>query len=162
MAYRWHSFHSGWGPTFGLDWHTSDFTEPLGSTDAPLGALRTRALLAGFGHTRRLKRLTASANVSVGYSFNHFTVDSGAYPAFARTGVTLTDVRVRDSAMLKPDVSVWYDVARHVGVGISAAYLVARPDQIISTATGSTTRQLHADAFELTAGLTFGVWKKKG
>ena len=109
VAYRWHSFHSGWGPTFGLDWHTNDFTEPLGSANMPLGSLRMRALLAGYGHTRHFKRLTASGSVSVGYSFNNFTVDGSARPAFARTGVALTDVRVHDSAMLKPDVAVWYE-----------------------------------------------------
>src|SRR5262249_6634155 len=44
VAYRWHAFHSGWGPTFGLDWHSTDFNEPLGSVDAPFGSVRMRAI----------------------------------------------------------------------------------------------------------------------
>src|SRR5215475_6934828 len=56
LAYRWHSFHSGWGPTFGLDWHTTDFTAPGNGVDTPLGSLRMRALLAGYGSTRRVGR----------------------------------------------------------------------------------------------------------
>jgi hypothetical protein len=46
-------------------------------------------------------------------------------------------------------------------VAISVAYLVARPEAILTTAAGPATRHLHADALELTAGITFGVWKKR-
>ena len=161
IAYRWHSFQSGWGPTFGLDWHSTDFDETLGGLDAPLGSLRMRALLAGFGYTHHLGRFSASANVSGGYAFNHFTVARDAFPTFARTGVSLVGVHVDNSGVLKPNVAVWYDVLRHVGVGLSAAYLVARPQETITTASGIQEQHLKTDAFELTAGVTFGVWKKK-
>ena len=49
-AYRWHSFESGWGPTVGLDFHSTDFDQTLGGLNAPLGTFRMRALLAGFGY----------------------------------------------------------------------------------------------------------------
>jgi hypothetical protein len=162
VAYRWHSFHSGWGPTFGLDWHTTDFHQPVGSLDVPLGSVRMRALLAGFGHTKRLgRRVTVSANLSGGYSFNSLTADSGFGSAFSRTGTSLVGVGVSDSGVVKPEVALWYDVFRHVGVGVAAAYLFIRPDETITTAAGSQTRHLNADTWELTTGVTFGVWKKK-
>jgi hypothetical protein len=161
VAYRWHSFGSGWGPTFGLDWHTNNFDQTLGGLDAPLGSFRMRALLAGYGHTRRLGRFSASASVSGGYAFNHFTVGRDAFPTFAGTGVSLVGVHVDNSWVAKPDVAVWLDVLKHVGVGVSAAYLVARPEETITTALGIQQQHLKADAFELTAGVTFGGWKKK-
>jgi hypothetical protein len=162
IAYRWHAFHSGWGPTFGIDWHSTDFHQTIGRADARLGSLRMRALLAGFGHTKRLgRRFTTSATVSAGYSFNDLTVDSGVTPAFSRTGVTLVGVHVNNSLVAKPEVSLWYDVFRHMGLGVSVAYLFIRPDEVTTTATGSTTRNLNADTWELTTGITFGVWKKK-
>jgi hypothetical protein len=161
VAYRWHSFHSGWGPTFGLDWHTTDFDQTLGEMNAPLGSLRMRALLAGFGHTNHMGRFSASENVSGGYAFNHFNVSAGAFPTFASTGVSLVGAHVDNSWVARPDVAVWYDVFRHVGVGVSAAYLVARPHETITTETGTLDHHLKADAFELTAGVTVGVWKKK-
>jgi len=161
FVYRWHSFHSGWGPTFGLDWRTTDFNQPVGSVDAPLGSLRMRALLAGYGHTRRLGRFSASASVSGGYSFNHLSVADGAGPAFASNGMSLIGVDVNNSLVLKPDAAVWYDVGKHTGVGISVSYLVARPEETVTTATGSDTRRLRADTFAVTAGLVFGVWKKQ-
>lgn len=161
VMYRWHSFHSGWGPTFGLDWHSTVFHQPVGDVvDVPTGSLRMRALLAGFGYRHRIHRFTAAANLSAGYSFNHLTDDSGLGPAFARTGVSLLDVHVNDSALIKPDVSIWYDVFKHVGIGVSAAYLFNQPDEVIRTTAGSGTRQLNANSFALAAGLTFGVWKK--
>jgi hypothetical protein len=161
VMYRWHSFHSGWGPTFGLDWHSTVFHQPVGDVaDVPMGSLRMRALLAGFGYRRPIHRFTAAANVSAGYSFNHLTDDSGMGAAFARTGVSLIDVHVNDSAIVKPEVAVWYDLFKHVGIGVSAAYLFNRPDEVIRTTAGSRTRELNANTFALAAGLTFGVWKK--
>jgi hypothetical protein len=102
----------------------------------------------------------ASANISGGYSFNSLTLDSGLFPAFARTGVSLVNVRVNDSAVVKPEVSVWYDVFKHVGVGVSAAYLFTRPDETITTSRGAEVRHINADTWELTVGVAFGVWKK--
>ena len=158
---RWHTFHSGWGPTFGLDWHNTVFHQPVGDVpDVPMGSLRMRAVLGGFGYRHRIHRFTAAGNVSAGYSFNHLTVDSGMGPAFARTGVSLIDVHVNDSALVKPEVAVWYDIFKHVGIGVSAAYLFNRPDEVIRTTAGSGTRQMNANTFALAAGMTFGVWKK--
>src|SRR5262245_11815380 len=58
VAYRWHSFRGGWGPAFGLDFHSTDFNQPVGLISAPLGTLRMRSVLAGFGHTKRLGRFS--------------------------------------------------------------------------------------------------------
>jgi hypothetical protein len=160
-AYRWHSFHSGWGPTFGLDFHTTDFDQTLGGLNAPLGSFRMRAVLAGFGYTHRVGRFSASGNMTGGWAFNNFNVDGSAFPTFAGAGVSLVGAHVDNSWVVKPDVAVWYDVLRHVGVGVSAAYLVARPEERITTASGIQEQHLKADAFELTAGVTVGVWKKK-
>jgi len=161
LAYRWHSFHSGWGPTFGLDWHSTDFDQTLGGLNARLGSLRMRALLAGFGYTGQAGRWSVSANGSGGYAFNSFTVANDARPTFASVGVPLVGSDVDNSWVVRPNVAVWYDVFKHVGVGVSAAYLFARPNQTITTATGTQEHDLKADAFELAAGVTFGVWKKK-
>jgi hypothetical protein len=157
FVYRWHSFHSGWGPTFGIDWHSTDYN----SANAPFGTLRTRALLAGYGHTKKIGRFSASASMSAGYSFNDFSVASAAGPTFASAGVTLLGVSVGNSAVLKPEVAAWYDVFRHVGIGVSAAYLVTRPSETLTTATGTQVLHLRGDEFELTAGVTVGVWKKR-
>jgi len=161
IVYRWHSFHSGWGPTFGIDWHSTDFEQPGLPDDALLGSLRMRALLAGLGHTKRLgHRFMTSASLTGGYSFNSVRLDNGIFPAFARTGVSLVNVRVNDSPVLKPEVSLWYDVFKHVAVGVSGAYLFNRLDETVTTVAGSDVRHINADTWELTLGVAFGVWKK--
>ncbi len=161
VAYRWHSFHSGWGPTFGLDFHTTNFNETLGGLDARLGSYRMRAILGGFGRTTRIGRFSTSANMLGGYSFNSFNVASEAFPTFAGAGVSLVNVHVDNGWVVKPGVNAWYDIQKHVGVGVGAAYLVARPKQTITTASGIQERHLKTDAFVMTAGVTFGLWKDK-
>jgi hypothetical protein len=161
IAYRWHSFHSGWGPTFGIDWHTTDFHQDIGAVEAPIGSLRMRALLVGIGHTNRLGRFTTSASVSGGYSFNRLTVDNDMVPAFRNAGVSLVGVRVNDSAIGKPEVAIWYDLFKHIGVGVSASYLFIRPQLVTTTVTGSEVRNLRADTFVLSTGLVFGLWKQQ-
>jgi hypothetical protein len=161
LAYRWKSFHSGWGPSFGLDWHSTDFNQTLGTMNAPFGTLRMRAFLAGFGHTKKIRRFSTSENISAGYCFNNFTVASSAFPTFASGGVSLVTSNVDNSWVVRPNVAVWYDVLSHVGVGVGAAYLVNRPNQTITTAAGTQGQHLNADAFEVTAGVTVGIWKKQ-
>jgi hypothetical protein len=161
FVYRWHSFHSHWGPTFALDFHGNDFNQPIGPVTVPLGTVRMRAILAGFGRTQHVGRLYASASVIGGYSFNHLTEDSNLGAAFGTAGRQVLGASVNDCAVLKPEVSGWFDVTRHIGVGLSAAYFIARPDKVFSTPGGSDVQHLRADAFELTAGLTFGIWKKR-
>jgi hypothetical protein len=128
FVYHWHSFHSGWGPSLGLDWHSTDYSQTIGSVSTTLGTLQTRALLVGYGHTQKLKRFATSANVNAGYSFNNYSVASGAGSAFATGGISLVGVNVDNSWVVRPDVSAWYDVFKHVAVGVSAAYLWSRPD----------------------------------
>jgi len=99
--------------------------------------------------------------MSGGYAFNDFTVANDAFPTFAGSGVSLVGVHVDNSWVLKPYVAAWYDVQSHVGVGVSVAYLVARPEQTITTAAGIQQQHLNTDALELSAGVTFGLWKKK-
>src|SRR5215831_6507723 len=156
LAYRWHRFHSGWGPTFGLDWHSTDFDQTLGGLNARLGSLRMRALLGGFGHTSRIGRFATSANLTGGYSFNSFTVANDAFPTFATAGVALVGTDVDNSWVVRPGISAWYDVHQHVGVGVGAAYMVNRPNATITTASGTVEQRLKADAVELTVGVTFG------
>jgi len=70
-------------------------------------------------------------------------------------------VGVNDSAIVKPEVALWYDVFRHVGVGVSVAYLYTRPEETLTTANAVQVRRLNADTWELATGVTFGLWKKK-
>jgi len=160
LVYRWHTFHSGWGPTFTVDFHKTSFVDPLGDVTAPLGSMRMNAVLIGFGHTQNFGRVSASGSVTGGYTFNHLTAASDANAGFQRAGLTLVGLRARNSPAAKSEVSVWYDVAKRLGVNVSTAYFLARPDVVINTTTGSSARRLRADALELQVGLAVGVWKK--
>ncbi len=160
-VYRWHSFHSGWGPTFGLDLRRTEFTQSLHGVDSPFGSVRMRSVLIGVGHTEHMGRFSVSASASGGYAFNHLSVDGGAGQAYDRAGLSLIGARIRNSAAGKAETSVWYDVGKRIGLGVSVAYLMARPVVISTTTAGSTAKHLRADALELQAGVTVGLWKDR-
>ena len=162
VAYRWHSFHSGWGPSVGLDWHSTNLDQTLGGVDATLGSFQMR------GPPGRLRSYTSPRTI---FRFGEYEWRLRLQQFHGRQR-RLADVRRNwsrpagctrrsNSWVLKPNVAVWYDVLRHVGVGVGAAYLVARPSESITTVSGIQKQHLKTDAFELTAGVTFGMWKKK-
>ncbi|HEX7795376.1 MAG TPA: hypothetical protein VF456_13535 [Vicinamibacterales bacterium] len=161
VVYPWHGFETRWGPTFCFDSHATDFDHTLGGLNAPLGSLSMQVLVVGYGYKRYFGQVSAEANMSGGYSFNNFSVASDAGSRFATAGVSLVGVDVDNGWVLRPDVSVSYDVLRLVAVGVSAAYLVARPHETITTFAGNQRRRLNADQFELSAEVTVGVGKTK-
>jgi len=161
IVYRWHTFHSGWGPTLTLDLHKTDFNQRLGSIDAPVGILRMNTLLAGFGRTQNMGRLSTSASVTGGYALNHLSASAGAGAAFESAGLTLNSMRVRNSPAARPEVSVWYDVAKRLGVEFSAAYFVARPELMMDTASGPLTSHLRANSLEMQVGCAVGFLKRR-
>jgi hypothetical protein len=75
-----------------------------------------RDVLIGVGHTQQLGRFATSANLTAGYTFNHFVQDDSVAGAYRRAGETLLNVEARNSPVAKPEVSLWYDVAKRVGV----------------------------------------------
>ena len=160
FVYRWHSFHSGWGPTVAFAWHDTDFNQSLDAATVPLGSLHMRAIMVGIGHTQHLGRLSVSASVIGGYAFNRLVLDGSARDSYERAGLTLLDARVRRSAAARSEASLWYDVTKRLGVEVSAGYLLARPQVVITTLGGSSSHHLRADAVELAVGIAVGLDKR--
>ena len=161
LLYRWHTFHSHWGPTFGFDWESAHFDQPVGAATVPFGSLRKQTFLVGLGYTLHLGPLVSSSNLTGGYELHRLRLDGGAVNAYGNAGLVLVGAQVRNSPAGQADTSLWFDVTKRIGIAVSAAYNVARPEIIITTATSSASHHLRTDALEYKVGLVIGLDKRK-
>ena len=59
---------------------------------------------------------------------------------------------------MRPQVSLWRNVSRKVGVNVSAGYMIARPTFTVSTTLGEERQRVRADQFILKIGVVYSVY----
>jgi hypothetical protein len=82
-AYTMAQFSLRWGPTFGLDWHSTDFDQTLGGLNAASDRSACEHCWPASVIRRQAGRWSVFGQWSGGYSFNSFTVANDARPTFA-------------------------------------------------------------------------------
>jgi hypothetical protein len=149
----------GWGPTFGLNWFTTDFTASIGSARVPLGDLRVRPVMGGYSYTVRRGAFAITAGLVGGYAFNSFEVDDRARLAYqSARGDTLLRITASNSLAGRGEIAMWYDVSSRFGLQGVVGYVAARPVIETITGAGSTSRRLRADSVKLQIGLAYGIF----
>ena len=106
--------------------------------------------------TRRAGPLEASAGLSAGYGFGGFTLDRVARDRYGMQGFFGLEPDVTNTWVLKPSVSLWFNLNNRWATTVSASYVTARPT--IKFGSGLPDRQIKADAFGVAAGLGFKVF----
>ena len=149
----------GWGVRYGFNWFTTEVDRSLAGQSQPFGRLRVRPLLIGYGYGTRYKRARLSFNLKGGYAFSSFRMQ----PAFtAAYGSTLNTTGVRADAsntfVLKPDVVVWINLSRKVGLNLGAGYMIARPHVALTSAAGTDRRRVDADVFMAQIGAVYSIF----
>ena len=151
---------SGWGwqnSFFG--WFDTAVQEAVSTRTIPLGDLRIRPIMAGYGYTWVRGRAAITADLAGGYSLNSFTLDPAAVADYSqRLGATGIDSKATNCFVLKPEVQVWYDVNSRWGLKLEGGYLVARPSVVITSSLGEDDRPVRADTFLVTVGVVFSIF----
>jgi hypothetical protein len=97
--------------------------------------------------------------VVAGGSINQFKVDQAARDAYlSRLGEVLTEIKVKNSLAVRPEISAWYDLGKWFGVQGSVSYLFNRPkaeSTFDGVTTSSTWKTDHASAH---IGLVVGIF----
>jgi hypothetical protein len=149
----------GWGWQWGLNWFETDLDRPIGGRQTRLGALHVRPLMAGYGYTRVIGPVAATLGVLGGLSFNSFSLASSAEEAYrARLGARAIDADAGNSLAAKPQLELWIDVSRRVGLNINAGYLIARPSLTVRSSVGNDVRRVRADMLTLTIGAVYSLF----
>ena len=158
----WRLGHSkeGFGWEWGLNWFSSDVDQSFAGTPVfELGELRIRPLMAGYGYTHLIGPTAIKGSVQGGYAFASFDAKpSGVEAYLGRLGAHSFSTDAANTFVVRPQVSVWHDISRTVGLNVTAGYMIARPNLTVSTTLGDQRQRIRADMFMLKAGLVYSVF----
>lgn len=163
IGINWRLGHSeeGWGKEVGLGWFSTDLEREIGGRTVTLGKLEVRPFVGGYGYTYSInEKLHVAGNMMAGFAITSFELDDEADAVFrARPqGAVETDVSTI-IPVLRPEVSVWYDVHPKFGISVGLGYTFARPTLTITSAGGTREKaRLRADTFALSAGMVYRIF----
>lgn len=157
----WRLGHSrtGWGWRWGLNWYAADIDRAIGGTNTELGRLRIRPFMGGYGYTHVVGRTAVTAGVLGGYALTSFELTPLADDAYRqRLGAQSVSAEAANAFVVKPDVAIWIDVSRKIGIHINTGYMIARPSVTINSTLGDDTTRVRADMFMFKVGAVYSVF----
>jgi hypothetical protein len=139
-----------------------DLKHPVAGSALELGELRVRPLMAGYGYQHRIRRSVLSAELLGGYAFNSFSLTPAATAGYReRLNADSVSATVGNSLVLKPELGMWFDVSRKVGINVTTGYLLARPNVTVTSSAGREVRRVRADVVSLKVGLVYSFFHKR-
>lgn len=148
-----------WAPASGLGWSRRKTSTDIGGTRTQLGRLQTILIMGGVQRALSQGPWQVGFSVVGGPSINKFDVDQAARDAYqSRLGLALSDVKVKNSLAVRPQISAWYDLSQWLAVQGSVSYLFNRPKAettLGGVKSASTWKTDHASA---SVGLVVGIF----
>jgi hypothetical protein len=157
--WRFGTTDPGWGFHWGLNWYAVDIDRPIGGAVTQLGELKVRPIMAGYGYTWIVKRNAITADLLGGYAFASMDLSGDAADAYRmRLGTQVSDADASNTFVLYPEVALWHDINRRLGLHINLGYMFARPEVTITTSKGTDVRTARADQFLVKVGLVYSIF----
>jgi hypothetical protein len=149
----------GWGWAYSFfGWFDTDIQQPPAVSSSDLGRLRVRPLMLGYGYTKIRGRAAITADVVGGYSLNSFYLDSSTIADYQRRRASDIHGEATNTFVVKPELAVWYDLNRRIGLRVNGGYLLARPSVTIVSTLGRDARSIRADTFLITIGAVYSIF----
>jgi len=159
LLWRFGHADTGWGFHWGLNWFSTDVDRPVGGRTTELGELRIRPIMGGYGYTRVIGRTTLTADVLGGYALTNITLAPSASDVYRdRLGALGVSVDARNTLVAKPELGMWFDLNKKVGINVNAGYVVARPSVTVRSTLGQDARRVRADMFVLQVGAVYSIF----
>ena len=161
VGLTWRIGHSktGWGWHWGLSWFETHLERSIGGITTNFGDLRVRPIMAGYGYTHVIGRTAITAKAIGGYAFSSMSLAPAAGEAYRdRLGAQSVTVDASNTFALKPEISVWYDINKKLGLNVSSGYIVARPHVTVNSSLGEDRRSVRADMFTFKVGMVYSIF----
>jgi hypothetical protein len=161
IGFTWRLGHgdTGWGWDAAFNWFGTDLTRWIDGLPVELGELHVHPFMAGYGYHYRMGRFSLGAKAFGGYALSSFKLSAAGDDAYrSRLGARSVTVDATNVVVVKPELSLWYDVSRKVGFNINVGYLVARPQVTIRSTLGVDTRRVRADMMMLKLGVVYALF----
>jgi len=148
-----------WAPKTSASWSKRNTTSEIGGARTDLGKLQTILVMGGIQRVLHQGPWQVGISVAGGPAMNDFEVDAKARDAYqSRLGSELTDIKVKNSIAVRPEISTWYDVSDWLGVQGSLSYLFNRPKVETTTDGATTTSTWKTDHASAKVGLVVGIF----
>ena len=159
LLWRFGHGHEGWGFHWGLNWYAVDIDRPVGGASTDLGELHVRPIMAGYGYTWIITKNAITADLLGGYAFAKMDLSGSAADVYrTRMGTPVTDATASNTFVLKPEVAIWHDINKTLGLNINVGYMFARPEVTVTTSNGTDVRTARADQFLIKVGLVYSIF----
>ena len=94
-----------------------------------------------------------------GYAFNSISLAPTALDAYRTSlGAQWATADVSNTFVFKPEIGMWHNVNRKIGLNVNFGYMLARPSVTVTTAAGSETRTARADQFIIKGGIVYSIF----
>src|SRR5581483_5018108 len=140
VTWRFGHGGSGWGWQWALNWFSIDLDDATPGGRVDLAEVHVKPLMVGYGYTHAIRGMSVEANLLGGYALTSLTTTASGADRFRGT--------IANTFVVRPEIVVWYDLTRRVGVTTNAGYTFARPIARLDAAGGAPVR-IRADLFSV-------------
>jgi len=161
VGFQWRLGHTegGWGWRFGFNWYSTNIGARVVDSPVQLGELHVRPIMFGYGYTHKVRRTAVSASLLAGYAFNKFSLDDHASAVYrVTTGNQPLRSGAQNTVVIFPELSMWRDINRKVGLNVSIGYMFARPDVSVETTGGVYHHSVRADTVRIKVGAVYSIF----
>jgi len=151
--------HDGWGWAYSFfGWFDTDIEQPRVVSSSNLGRLRVRPIMLGYGYTKLRGRAAFTSDLVAGYALNSFRLDPSTIATYQARGASDVHGEATNTFVVKPELTLWYDLNRRIGIKMDGGYLIVRPSATIVTTLGRDTQSIRADTFLLTFSAVYSIF----
>jgi len=162
LLWRFGHGREGFGFHWGLNWYSTDIDRSVAGRDIELGELRLKPFMAGYGYTHHIGAAAITGALLGGFAFTSFNLAPTAADVYHdELGARTISGDAGAALVARPEVSMWYDLSKKIGLHVSAGYMIARPQVTVSSTLGRDKRRVNADMLQVKIGLAYAVFTQQ-